>query len=75
MLTVAGVERMVKQRCKNFGRGKWKEVWDEHFRPHIREFSGSLTLERAIDGRPAHTRGSEFGSIAATQVGNVSQVI
>lgn len=62
-LTVAGVERMVKQKYKIFGAGKWKQVWDEYFRPHIREFSGSLTLERATDGRPAHTRGSEFGAI------------
>jgi hypothetical protein len=59
-LTVAGVERMVKQKFKHFGKGKWKEVWDEHVRPHIREFSGSITLERAIDGRPSITPGSEF---------------
>lgn len=62
-LTVAGVERMVKQKFKTFGAGKWKKVWDEYFRPHIREFSGSLTLERETDGRPAHTRGSEFGAL------------
>lgn len=70
-LTVAGVERMVKQKCKHFKRGRWKEVWDEHFRPHVREFSGSLTLERETDGRPAHTRGSEFGALVpprSTQV-------
>lgn len=71
-LTVAGVERMVKQKYKHFKRGRWKEVWDEYFRPHIREFSGSLTLERETDGRPAHTRGSEFGSLVpAQQVGKV----
>lgn len=64
-LTVAGVERMVKQKYKSFGRGKWKAVWDEYIQDHIREFSGSLTLERAIDGRPAHKRGSEFGSLAS----------
>lgn len=62
-LTVAGVERMVKQKYKNFKRGTWSKIWDEKFRPHIREFSGSLTLERDTDGRPAHTRGSEFGSL------------
>ena len=65
-LSVVGVERMVKQKYKHFGAGKWKGVWDEHFRPHVREFSGGLTLERAIDGRPAHTRGSEFGAITST---------
>lgn len=59
-LSVKGVEDMVKQKYKHFGRGKWKEVFDEHIKPHIREFSGSITLERAIDGRPAKTPGSEF---------------
>lgn len=60
LLTVADVERMVKQKFKHFGRGKWKEVWDEHFAPYVRVFSGSITLERAIDGRPSITPGSEF---------------
>lgn len=69
-LTVAGVERMVKQKYKLFGAGKWKVVWEEHFRPHVREFSGSLTLERDTDGRPAHTRGSEFGAITTTALPN-----
>ena len=74
-LTVPDVERMVKQQYKNFGRGKWKEVWDEYIQPHIRTESGSLTLTRAIDGRPAHTRGSEFGPITPpAQVGQVGQV-
>ncbi len=71
LLTVPGVERMVKQKYKTFKRGRWKEVWDEYFRPHIREFSGSLTLERETDGRPAHTRGSEFGTVTPLQVGQV----
>lgn len=66
-LAVPGVERMVKQKCKVFGNGKWKQVWEEHFRPHIREYSGSLTLERETDGRPAVTRGSEFGSLVPAQ--------
>lgn len=74
-LTVAGVERMVKQTCKRFKRGVWQGVWDEHFRPHIREFSGSLTLERETDGRPAHTRGSEFGSLVPAQSALVKQVV
>lgn len=75
-LTVAGVERMVKQKYKTFGAGKWKKVWDEYFRPHIREFSGSLTLERETDGRPAHTRGSEFGAlIPPAHTAQVTQVL
>lgn len=78
-LTVPDVERMVKQQYKNFGRGKWKEVWDEYIQPHIRTESGSLTLTRAIDGRPAHRRGSEFGQIvppaqSSQDVGQVGQV-
>lgn len=74
-LTVAGMERLVKQKYKAFGSGKWKKIWDEHFRPHIREYSGSLTLERETDGRPAHTRGNEFGSLMPPQqVEQVPQV-
>lgn len=66
-ITVAGVERMVKQKYKYFKRGTWKQVWDADFRPHIREFSSSLTLVRDTDGRPSHTRGSEFGSLVPAQ--------
>lgn len=60
-LSVAGVERLVKQKYKHFKRGTWKIIWDEHFAPHIRSFTGSLTLERDIDGRPSQKPGSEFG--------------
>lgn len=73
VLTVPGVERMVKNKYKAFKRGRWKEVWDEYFRPYIREYSGSLTLERETDGRPAHTRGSEFGALVPRT--DVTQVI
>lgn len=72
-LSVPGVERMVKQKYKSFKRGTWAKVWDERFRPHIREYSANLTLEREIDGRPAHTRGSEFGSLMPPQ--QVTQVV
>jgi Protein of unknown function (DUF2800) len=61
--SVAGIERFIKQKYKNFGNGKWKQAWENSIAPHVREFSGSLTLERATDGRPAHVRGSEFGPI------------
>lgn len=74
-LSVAGVERMVKQKYKSFKAGTWKKVWDEHFRPHLREFSSSLTLERETDGRPAHTRGSEFGAIAPPAQVRPTQVL
>lgn len=65
--SVAGVERFIKSKFKSFGQGKWSQIWDSHFKDHLREFSGSLTLEKAIDGRPAHTRGSEFGSLMQPQ--------
>lgn len=58
--TVAGIERFYKALFKNQGRGAWKKVWDDEVAPNLREFSGSLTLERAYDGRPAYKRGSEF---------------
>lgn len=63
--TVAGVERFFKQKYKHFGNGAWKKAWDAQVQQYIRDFSGSLTLERDIDGRPAHTRGSEFGQLEA----------
>lgn len=65
--SVAGVERYFKQRFKSFGRGAWKDAWNNQVKEHIREFSGSLTLERASDGRPAHSRGSEFGALVTPQ--------
>jgi hypothetical protein len=70
-LTVAGVERMVKQKCKAFGNGVWKTTWDAHFAEHVLAFSGSLTLTRAYDGRPAHTRGSEFGTLTTAQLPSI----
>jgi hypothetical protein len=60
--TVKGIEDFVKKECRSLGRGKWIKVWEEHFKPRIREHAGGLTLERATDARPAHSRGSEFGS-------------
>lgn len=64
--SVAGIERFIKQTYKHFGSGKWKTAYDELIAPHVRDFSGSLTLERATDGRPSHSRGSEFGAISLT---------
>ncbi len=64
--SVAGIERFIKQKFKHFGNGKWQLAWDNNIKQHVRDFSGSLTLERETDGRPAHTRGSEFGAIAST---------
>ncbi len=74
--SVAGVERFIKQKFKMFGQGKWAEVWENNFKDHLRDFSSSLTLTKAIDGRPAHTRGAEFGSLMQPQpqVEQVKQV-
>lgn len=72
--SVAGVERFFKQKFKNFGRGKWKQAYDNVVDPYVNDFTGGLTLERATDGRPAHTRGSEFGSIDTPQTSQSEQV-
>lgn len=62
-LSVKAAEDFIRLQYREFGRGRWKEIWDEFFVPNIREASGALTLERATDGRPAHKRGSEFGEL------------
>lgn len=74
--SVAGIERFIKAKFKSFGQGKWATVWEQNFKDHLRDFSSSLTLEKAIDGRPAHTRGAEFGSLMQPQpqVDEVKQV-
>lgn len=64
--SVAGVERFVKQKFKHFGNGKWKEAFNNVIQPHIRQFSGNLTLDRVTYGGDRHERGGEFGSIAPT---------
>lgn len=64
-LSVKGIEDLVKSyaRKNGLGRGKWKQVWENNIAPHVRENVSGLTLERATDARPAHRRGSEFGSL------------
>lgn len=61
--TVAGVERFIKRLAEPMGRGEWKKLYERLIKPHVRDFQAGLTLERAIDGRPAHRRGSEFGPL------------
>jgi hypothetical protein len=74
--TVAGVERFYKKRFRDFGNGAWKKAWDNNVSEYINEFSGGMSLVRASDGRPAHTRGSEFGSlITPMQDGEVKLTI
>lgn len=57
------IEDVIKQyaRQHNLPRTGWKMLYDNVVSEYIREVSNGLTLERAIDGRPAHKRGSEFG--------------
>ena len=59
------IEDTLKQyaRQHNLPRGGWKMLYDNLVGQYIRETSEGLSLERAIDGRPAHKRGSEFGTL------------
>lgn len=63
--TAKQVEDVIKQYAKDhkLPRGGWKGVYDNVVGEYIRETSSGLTLEKAIDGRPAHKRGSEFGAL------------
>lgn len=74
--SVAGVERFFKKRFKDFGNGAWKQAWENEVAEHVNEFTGGMTLVRASDGRPAHSRGSEFGALKSTaQAGDVKLTI
>lgn len=59
------IEDVLKQyaRVHNLPRTGWKQLYENVVGEYIIETAGGLTLERAIDGRPAHKRGSEFGVI------------
>lgn len=65
------IEDVIKQyaRVHNLPRGGWKMIYDNVVGAYIRETAEGLTLERAIDGRPAHKRGSEFGVLANPATG------
>lgn len=64
------IEDVIKEYAKThrLPRGGWKQVYDNVVGAYIREIANGLALEKAIDGRPAHKRGSEFGSLQAPQV-------
>jgi hypothetical protein len=60
------IEDVIKSYARQTGmsvRGGWKNVYDAVVGPYIRETANGLSLEKAIDGRPAHKRGSEFGTV------------
>lgn len=67
------IEDVIKQfsRVTKMKRGAWKNVYTEVVGPYIRETNSGLTLERAIDGRPAHKRGSEFSAINPASITTV----
>lgn len=73
--SVATVERFFKQRFKNMGQGAWSKAWNASVKPYLREFSGSLSLVRDIDGRPSHTRGSEFGAISTAPLAGLANLL
>jgi hypothetical protein len=64
-VSVKAVEDFIKawSRKHGFGRGKWQQVWENHLAQFVLENASGLTLERATDARPAHKRGSEFGTL------------
>jgi hypothetical protein len=64
-VSVKGIEDFAKKyaQLNKLGRGAWKTLWNNQFAPFVRESVPGLTLEREIDGRPAHRRGGEFGAI------------
>jgi hypothetical protein len=68
------IEDVLKQyaRVNKLPRGGWKQLYENVVGEYIRETAGGLTLERAIDGRPAHRRGSEFGVIDPANASTVT---
>ena len=71
------IEDVLKQYARKFNlpRGGWKMLYDNVVGAYIRETASGLTLEKAIDGRPAHKRGNEFGVIDPANVTNVPIVL
>jgi hypothetical protein len=61
------IEDVIKQYAKvhSLPRGGWQKVYANVVGSYIIETHGGLTLEKAIDGRPSHKRGSEFGPIGS----------
>lgn len=62
------IEDVIKEYAKqhNLPRGGWKAIYDNVVAKYIRDTVGGLTLEKAIDGREAYKRGSEFSAVAST---------
>jgi hypothetical protein len=76
--TCKHIEDVIKQYARQsyLPRGSWKTLYDNIVGQYITETAGGLTLERAIDGRPARVRGSEFGTIdPATVPSNQTHIL
>lgn len=71
------IEDVLKQyaRVHNLPRGGWKQLYDNVVGKYIAEDAGGLTLERAIDGRPAHKRGSEFGVLVSATSSSIPIIL
>lgn len=71
------IEDILKQyaRVHNLPRTGGKQLYDNLVSEYIAETAGGLTLERAIDGRPAHKRGGEFGVLIPATSNNVPIVL
>jgi hypothetical protein len=75
--TAKHIEDVIKQYARQFNlpRGGWKKVYDNVVGQYIVENANGLTLERAIDGRPAHKRGSEFGVLDPAKMNTLPQLL
>jgi hypothetical protein len=81
VLAHLGTPKHIEDTLKQYARqhklpnGGWKMLYDNVVGPYIRETASGLTLERAIDGRPAHKRGSEFGVLDPAKTSNGTTVL
>lgn len=76
VLTSLGTPKHIEDVIKMYAkahylpRGGWKAIYDNVVGAYIRETANGLALEKAIDGRPAHKRGSEFGTLEPPATAN-----
>lgn len=77
--TAKHIENIIREFAKanDLPRGMWKSVYSNVVGAYIRETVEGKTLEKAINGRPAHKRGGEFGSLGTplAQVDTVNKGI
>lgn len=63
------IEDVIKQyaRKMHLPRGGWQSIYANIVGQYINEYAAGLTIEKAIDGRPAHKKGNEFGSLTSPE--------